>query len=464
MNKLVELVLSQFGYETKTWSLSGIAKELAHLGDVPQTSFEFDRVSFLQGAGTKMRRDAGRGDILALTAIAKIHQSRPKEKDRPQPIRKTAHLLRSLKHPDEVEALRRVYGVGFFLIGLHASYAARLDNLVSIKGMAKEQAEELIRRDQSEDEPLGQQTRKTFYLADAFVSDGDKKQLLRFLELIFGNPFLTPTPDEYAMFLAFGASMRSAQPGRQVGAVVVSERGEVIATGANDVPSFGGGLYWPSSKKDKRDHLWKGGVDSNKKEIGHIVESVRKDLADHLKPGTDLSLINQAIKNSRLGDITEFGRAVHAEMEALLACGRIGVSTHGGTLYTTTFPCHNCAKHVVAAGINKLVYVEPYPKSRAFELHDDSIAIDDEATTGRVSFVPFVGVAARRYLDLFSVRLGSGSPLERKGANEDPVKWKRNTAHVRPRMSPWSYIERERRVIDLVERQAAEAEKQQKSS
>jgi deoxycytidylate deaminase len=72
-------------------------------------------------------------------------------------------------------------------------------------------------------------------------------------------------------------------------------------------------------------------------------------------------------------DITEFGRPVHAEMEAILSCARIGISPKMGTLYCTTFPCHNCAKHIVAAGIKRVVYVEPYPKSKAEKLHSDSL-------------------------------------------------------------------------------------------
>lgn len=358
-----------------------------------------------------------------------------------------------------METLRRVYGVGFFLIGLHASHDTRLDNLTSIKGMTNEEAEELMARDQSEEDPYGQQTRKTFHLADAFVADGDKKQLLRFLELVFASPFITPTPDEYAMFLAFGASMRSAQPGRQVGAVIVSENGEVIATGANDVPCFGGGLYWSTHKRDQRDHKFDNGIDSNKAEIARIAKTVRKELADKLKDGVNPDEIDAAIKKSRLADLTEFGRAVHAEMEALLACARIGVSTHRATLYTTTFPCHNCAKHIVAAGVAKVVYVEPYPKSRAYDLHHDSIVISEKPVANMVQFVPFVGVAARRYFDLFSMRLGSGSPLERKSDGGSTAKWKRSSAKVRPRMSPYSYIERERLAIELldIQREAAEA-------
>lgn len=75
-------------------------------------------------------------------------------------------------------------------------------------------------------------------------------------------------------------------------------------------------------------------------------------------------------------------------MEALLACDRAGVSPRGGTRYTTTFPCRNCTEHIVAKGIERLVYVEPYPKSKADERNGDSIAID-APSVGKVQFQPF---------------------------------------------------------------------------
>ena len=81
----------------------------------------------------------------------------------------------------------------------------------------------------------------------------------------------------------------------------------------------------------------------------------------------------EVLKATGLFDITEFGRAVHAEMDALLSCSRTGRSTRGGTIYTTTFPCHNCTRHIIAAGIKKVVYIEPYAKSKAFSLHQDAI-------------------------------------------------------------------------------------------
>src|SRR3954464_15400320 len=101
---------------------------------------------------------------------------------------------------------------------------------------------------------------------------------------------------------------------------------------------------------------------------------------------------------------------VHAEMEAIASCARVGVSPRNGVMYTTTFPCHNCAKHIVAAGIRAVQYVEPYPKSRALELHNDSIAVENPQP-GKVLFNPFVGISARRYVDLFSMQLSSGHAL-----------------------------------------------------
>lgn len=67
--------------------------------------------------------------------------------------------------------------------------------------------------------------------------------------------------------------------------------------------------------------------------------------------------------NTRLMNLTEFTRAVHAEMEALLSAARVGVSVRGATLYTTTFPCHNCAKHIVDSGIARVVFIEPIQRA-----------------------------------------------------------------------------------------------------
>ena len=78
----------------------------------------------------------------------------------------------------------------------------------------------------------------------------------------------------------------------------------------------------------------------------------------------------------------------------------------------------NCAKHVIAAGIDRVVYVEPYPKSKALEFHDDSafMAAEDrpDGKEKHVLFEPFVGIGPRRFFDVFSMRLTSSYELIRK--------------------------------------------------
>ena len=105
-------------------------------------------------------------------------------------------------------------------------------------------------------------------------------------------------------------------------------------------------------------------------------------------------------------DAIEYGRVVHAEMSAISDAARLGRSTNDAVL-STTFPCHMCAKHIVAAGISKVVFLKPYPKSLAFDLHSDSIQVEG-TDRGKyeeypaVVFEHFCGITPRRYSDIFS--------------------------------------------------------------
>jgi len=105
-------------------------------------------------------------------------------------------------------------------------------------------------------------------------------------------------------------------------------------------------------------------------------------------------------------DIGEFSRPVHAEMAALIDAARRGVAVDGHSMYVTTFPCHNCAKHIIAAGLRRVVYLEPYPKSRARSLHGEEIDLDSKdgkEEESKVAFSAYKGVAPRQYPQLFSM-------------------------------------------------------------
>jgi deoxycytidylate deaminase len=433
---------SQFRYKMNFIHLSQVAKEFQGIAAGPYT--EQLRLDTAMNTGNSLREVNKRGDLFALLAINEINKKRTG--DTPEPLERQAHIIRSLKHPDEVETLRQVYGPGFILIGISSSIESRSRYLKDEKGVPPEEIERLIERDDKESNSLGQSTRDVFQMADAFVTSDDTEslstQIGRILNLLFSEPVVPPTSDEYAMFMAYAASLRSADLSRQVGAVLTNRHSDIIATGANDVPKFGGGLYWPTLD-DQRDYILR--KDSNEEQKRRIILNIMKKF-NHDEDTSDDSLINDGkkiLKETGLLDITEYGRAVHAEMEALMSSARNGISTRGATLYTTTYPCHNCAKHIVASGVERVMYIEPYPKSFATILHKDSINADgSEPGERKVSFEPFVGIGPRRFVDLFSMSLGSGRKLKRK-ENGVLKPWNRNTAELRVPMIPLSYLEAE---------------------
>lgn len=279
---------------------------------------------------------------------------------------------------------------------------------------------------------------KCYHQADFFLtyeSDKDtklskhkvKQQLKRFFNLLHGFPFATPTKDEYAMYMAFSSALRSADLSRQVGAVITTTNGDILATGANDIPKSGGGLYRAHLNEQNgsiyddalgRDYMR--GFDSNVIEKNLLIDNIYAALENYVD-ATKIDDIKLAIANSKLKDITEYGRVVHAEMEALMACARGHVSSDGAILYCTTFPCHNCAKHIITAGIKRVVYIEPYAKSKALPFHFDSV-VDEESNpieelikdklknemlkeqSKKVSFESFVGVGPNLFRQLFKMR------------------------------------------------------------
>jgi len=68
----------------------------------------------------------------------------------------------------------------------------------------------------------------------------------------------------------------------------------------------------------------------------------------------------------------------------------------------TTYPCHSCARHIVAAGIEEVYYIEPYRKSLALKLHGDAVT-EREADKDKVRILAYDGVAPSRYLALFKM-------------------------------------------------------------
>ena len=447
--------LHLYSYQSEIIHVSkDLISTLSNNNFVPPDDY-FKRTMDLMDMGNNLRRASQRNDILALGVAAKINQLRtiPDGAKIEKPHRK-AYIINSLKHPDEVIKLREIYSAGFFLIGIYSDEQQRLTYLKKDKEVDEKEAFELIHRDADENVEYGQQTRDTYFLSDFFVNfysnqNQLKNGIWRFIDLIFSYPYHTPTFDEFGMFLAFSASLRSGDLSRQVGAVIAKDE-EILATGANEVPKYGGGQYWPTEQNgeirdDENGRDYKCGYDANQKEK----EDIENDIIAKINDAQLKKSVIEAIRSSRLHDITEYGRAVHAEMEAILSCARKGLSLKNAVLYCTTFPCHNCAKHIVGSGIMRVVYVEPYPKSKAIELHGDSINLGF-GNKEKVNFEPFFGVGPRKFFDLFSMSLGSGRRLIRKDHGKI-IPWNKKTASVRTQLLPQSYLDREVFAIETLQ-------------
>ncbi len=112
--------------------------------------------------------------------------------------------------------------------------------------------------------------------------------------------------DEYFMGVALLAAGRSKDPSTQVGACIVDGSNRIISTGYNG---------FPHGCSDD-DFPWN--------------------------------------RNETEGE-TKYPFVVHAELNAVLNAG--GKSLFGSRIYVALFPCNECAKAIIQAGIKEVVYL-----------------------------------------------------------------------------------------------------------
>lgn len=429
--------LDQVGYRHKSIRITELMMRYQTGVHKPDSSSYFSSMNYKMDHANKLCELAGSADALMRLAIMGICEHREAIVSEIGTDAKipsdTAYIIRQLKRPEEVEFLRRIYGKRFILVSGYGSEEHRLERVVE-KGRSSlpisteppeiiEKAHRLLLRDQNEGRAeYVQHLRDTFHLADVFVDGINRDQmrlgLERFFQAFFGRVDIGPTKAEYGMYAAKAAALRSTDLSRQVGSAIFTEEGEIVAQGCNEVPRAFGGTYWFGEEPDFRDVRL--GYDPN--EI--LKKDVIRDFLEKLE-GVGLLSAQQdyvvssdkfvdqllgrgngegkhfgCLKDSQVSDLTEYGRVVHAEMVSICDAARLGKRIKGCTLYVTTFPCHNCTKHIIAAGIQRVLFLEPYPKSRAKQLHSNEIEIE-KSSLGKVSFLPFLGISPFRYRDIF---------------------------------------------------------------
>ncbi|AWX81792.1 anti-phage dCTP deaminase [Raoultella ornithinolytica] len=447
----ISFSLKKYGYKTYDIRLSDLIRINSKYTKINlDESTKLKKFKSLITVGDKLREIYG-SDILAKLAIAKISAERKKNfgefddivnessKGEASKIKnqKICHIIDSVKNSSELELLKSIYGKMIFSIGVFSPLEARRENLSKINSLSVEDIAELINTDSGEEFDHGQSVRDTFPKCDYFlrVDSGlaepgnaeAKGQILskleRFFKLIFRSSVISPTEEENAMYAATSAARNSACLSRQVGAAVTSSSGELLSTGWNDVPRNGGGLYGKQSIRlkvidpDHRCYALKSRSCSNDAEKRILAEVVIDSLVQEkiisVKKREDA--IQTILKNSRLKDLIEFSRAVHAEMHAILGASRVaGERILGGKIFVTTYPCHSCARHIIASGISEVYFIEPYRKSLALKLHSDAMTESVIETDEKVKLIQFDGVAPTRFLELFE----SGSRKSKAGVLE----------------------------------------------
>lgn len=112
------------------------------------------------------------------------------------------------------------------------------------------------------------------------------------------------------MYAAAGAGMRSACLSRQVGSSVLDTEGNIVATGANEVPRAGGGVYGETHKEEDSDDrcFVSRKVCSNTKEQIQIANDLYDDIKDLLKDDLGKEAVVQQLRGSRVGELLELGR------------------------------------------------------------------------------------------------------------------------------------------------------------
>lgn len=150
--------------------------------------------------------------------------------------------------------------------------------------------------------------------------------------------------DAYFMGIALLSAQRSKDPGTQVGACIVGKDNKILSVGYNGMPTGCADQDMPWAR-----------------------EGVPLD--------------------------TKYLYVCHAELNAILNYS--GGSLKDATVYTTLFPCNECAKALIQSGIKRVVYL-----SDKYEDSDSVRASKMMFRMTHIDFVPYVRTGHELHLEL----------------------------------------------------------------
>lgn len=360
--------------------------------------------SDLQALGNEIRHEEGPG-ALAKRAVASLESDGADFRH---------VVIDGIRNVGEVHYLKERFGHRFFLFALECQASERFQRLASVYG-TDDAGLRVFRRDNENDrdqeELHGQQVALCVDLADALIINSDevtlaelRGKLVDFEKVVTGKEPRYPNPLETLMNFAYSAAHGSKCLKRQVGAVVVDaapgEMGEIVGQGFNENPR---------STAPCVDEV-RYGADPKARQRGSCYRDIvrAKSLRELAKDGTRCPSCGAPIAEpsptppwncGECGNNLEsyfwperamtLCTAIHAEAEALSSAG---LRARGATLYTTTYPCFQCAERIAQAGVGAIVFTEPYPDIRATE----------RIEIAGIETVRFEGIRSSKFDEIFS--------------------------------------------------------------
>jgi deoxycytidylate deaminase len=315
-------------------------------------------------------------------------------------------VIDGIRNVGEIDYLRNTGGYNFTLIAVLASNDARWDRIESNytdKGLGRTEFIEDDKRDKNEETPYGQQVELCVDKADILIDNSIgvsttefKRKLLDFVDLATGKKPRGASQAEILMNIAFSSSHSSKCLKRHVGAVIVDPRGQVVSAGYNENPL---GTH-PCAEEPQYEYQCFRDIIRNEHFKSLADKGARCPICAEkivFEKGPPWRCKACAAKEEKTNLESFFFpdralnwcTAVHAEVWAILAAGE---RARGGTLYTTTFPCAQCAEKIVQCGISKVVFTESYPDpygAKRLEL-------------GEVELEQFEGVRSSSFERIFS--------------------------------------------------------------
>lgn len=338
----------------------------------------------LQDVGNYLRQEYGT-NYLARAVLEKAKN-----------IKKERIVFHGIRNVGEINEFRKY--PNFYLVAVDCSKDNRWSRLQELKD-DKKQFDKQDKRDKDEGLPYGQQVLKCVEEADIlFLNNEDyptelKKQdelssrFAAHLGLIVGDKLRNPNKDETMMTVASTLALRSHCLKRRVGAVLCDASGHIVSAAFNEVPRGEEKCFdkYRMCYRDLvRDKFKKELINSYKhcpkcskeltlKEQTYQCKNCEKDLSKDI-PGY------KALDKCK---------SLHAEETTILKMGRTQVEK--SILYSTTFPCLQCAKRILHAGIDEVVYIDPYPEKEPIMMLEEN----------KVRTRQFEGVKALAYYKLF---------------------------------------------------------------